>query len=61
VDEVTSIAALSSGMHQASLDAAVAIRTMKMANDQQAAVLELLLKTMEMSVSGAGQYVDVRV
>jgi len=61
MDDITSIAAMSTGMHQARVDAEVAIRTLKMANAQQTAVLDLILKTMEMSVSGSGQYVDVRV
>ena len=47
-------------MSQARLATEVALRTIKMSNDQQAAVLELLLKTMEAMATGLGQYVDVQ-
>jgi len=60
VDEISSVAAMSTGMHQARIDAEVAIRTLKMASEQQEAVLELLLKTLEMTATGLGQHIDVR-
>jgi len=60
LSEITSIAALSTGMHQARIDAEVAIRTLKMANQQQAAVLDLILKTLEAVSTGLGQHIDVQ-
>jgi hypothetical protein len=60
MDEITSIAAMSTNLQQTRIDVEVALRTMKMASEQEQAVLELLLKTMQMAVSGLGQYVDVR-
>jgi hypothetical protein len=59
VDEITSIAALSTGLAQASLEAEVALRTIKLANERQAAALEILLRTLEASMTGLGRFVDV--
>ena len=61
MNEISSIAAMSTSLHAASMDAEIAIRTLKMAQDQQTAVLELILKTMQMTVTGTGQNVDVTV
>ena len=48
------------GMHEARMEAEVAVRTLKMANAQQSAVLELILKTMEMMATSLGQHIDVQ-
>jgi Putative motility protein len=61
MDGISSIAAMSTSLHAARMDAEIAIRTLKMAQDQQTAVLELILKTMQMTVTGTGQNIDVTV
>jgi len=60
LDEIGSVAAMATGMHQARIGAEVAIRTMKMANVQQSVVLDLILKTMEMLTTDLGQHIDVQ-
>ena len=60
MDTITSVAAMSTGMHQAQLSVEVALRTLKMATDQQTAALALLLRALEVATTGLGQYVDVQ-
>ena len=60
MSEITSVAAMATGMHQARMEAEVAIRTLKMANAQQSVVLELILRTMEMLNTDLGQHIDVQ-
>ncbi len=59
--EISSVAAMSTSLHAASMEAQVAVRTLKMAQAQEAAVLELILKTMQMTVTATGQNIDVTV
>ncbi len=60
MSQISSIAAMATGMQQARVEAEVAIRTLKMSNAQQSAVLDLILKTMEMMTTNLGQHIDVR-
>ena len=60
MSQITSIAAMATGMQQARVQAEVAIRTLKMSNAQQSMVLELILKTMEMMATNLGQNIDVQ-
>lgn len=60
MQEINSVAAMATGIQQARIETEVAMRTLKMANDQSEAVMELLLKTFQAAATGLGQYIDAR-
>ena len=57
---INAVAAYSTAASNERVSTEAGIRVLKMANDQQAAVAELLLKTLEATATGLGQHIDVK-
>ena len=60
MDTINAVAAYSTAASDERLSTEVGLRVLKMANDNQAAVAELLLKTLEATATGLGQRIDVK-
>lgn len=60
MDTISAVAAYSVANSQSQVATEAGIRVIKMANDQQKAVMELLLKTLQAAATGLGQRIDVQ-
>jgi len=60
MDPISSVAAYSVAASQEKVETEAGIRVLKMANDEQKAVMDLLLKTFQAVATGLGQRIDVQ-
>lgn len=60
MDTISAVAAYSVANSQSQMATQVGIRVLKMANDQERAVMALLLKTFQAAATGLGQNIDVQ-
>jgi hypothetical protein len=60
MDPISAAAAYSVANSQSNTATEVGIRVIKMANDNQKAVMDLLLKTFQAAATGLGQNIDVQ-
>jgi hypothetical protein len=60
MDPIAAVAAYSVAASQEKVGTEVGIRVMKMANDEQKAVMDLLLRTLQAAGTGLGQHIDIQ-